>query len=112
MRLMAVSRLWLCSLRSTNAKDSRWMIARRNERQEWYETVGRDALVAAWADVTGDHLETLKEVNDQKQEIALQRQTLYAKYFEKLDGCEDKDLKREYFDEIHQESLMTLNRIL
>ena len=104
-RLMAVCRLWLCNLRSSKAEDISLDDCKGDKRQEWYEAVGRDALVAAWTEDTGDHLETLKDVNDQMQEIALQSQTLYAKYFGKLDGCEDKDLKREYLDEIHQESL-------
>ena len=60
--------------------------------------------MAASTDVTGDHLETLKGVNDQMQEISVQRPTLYAKYFEHRDGFEDTELEHEYFDEIHQES--------
>ena len=61
--------------------------------------------MAASTDVTGDHLEIDKEVNDQMQEISVQRPTLCAKYFEHRDGFEDKELKHEYFDEIHQANL-------
>ena len=81
------------------------MIDKETNARTRYEAVGRDALVVAWTEDTGDHLETLKEVNDQMQDISVQRQTLYAKYFEKRDGFEHKDLKHMYFDEIHQETL-------
>ena len=61
--------------------------------------------MAASTDFTADHLETLKRFYRQVREISVQRHTLSAKYFEKLGGFEDKDLKHVYFDEIHQASL-------
>ena len=62
----------------------------KGDSLEWYEAVGYDALVAASTDVTGDHLETLKGFNDQLQEFSKQRRTLFARYFEKLDGLRIK----------------------
>ena len=83
---------------------------KEDERQERYEAVGYDALPVASTDVTVDHLETINEVNDQMQEISVQRQTLCAKYFEKLDGFEDKNLKRGTLMRYTKRALaMTLN---
>ena len=80
------------------------MVARETNARNGLRPLAAMPLVVAWTDDTGDHLETLKEVNEQMQEISVQRQTLHAKYFEKLDGFADKDLRSEYFDEIHHES--------
>ena len=51
----------------------------KDESLEWYEAVGYDALVASSTDVTGDHLETPKEFNDQLQEISKQRRTFFCR---------------------------------